>query len=123
MPKCILSVVGLVLAVAATILAAIVTKNDGKTEVPVIIVSAVAVCLSGVTLFFDYEDLGKMLAAGMVSVRVGVVYIHSARQSGLRFFRHTRYRQRRSARLYRGLDVVYGFYGTSIYYGFQKNKK
>lgn len=55
----------IVLAVIATALAAAVTKNDGKIDVAVIVVTVVAICVSGVTFVFDYKDFGKMVAAGL----------------------------------------------------------
>lgn len=52
-------------ALIAVILAAVVTKNDGKIDATIIVVTAIAICISVVTLFFDYKDLGKTVAAGM----------------------------------------------------------
>lgn len=68
----ILAVAGALLALVAMILAILTTANDGNISIPVIAVTALAAVLAVVTGVVDFNDLGKILVAGMYILCMGL---------------------------------------------------
>ncbi len=58
-----LNVIGALLAVVATVFAAITTANDGAADVAIIVLSVIAIVGVAVTVFVDYEGFGKIIVA------------------------------------------------------------
>lgn len=68
-----LVVAGALCCIIAMIFGIIATLNDGSMSVPTVVVSIIAVCVAGVTLFFDYNNFGKMVAAGLYLCAFGLL--------------------------------------------------
>lgn len=65
--------IGVLCCIVAMIFAIMATLNDGTVSVSTVVVSIIAVCVAAITLFFDYNGFGKMVAAGLYMCAFGLL--------------------------------------------------
>lgn len=63
---------GIVLALIAMILTTIATKNDGKVNVALVVVTVIAIVIAAATAIFDFSSLGKIVVVAMYMCAFGL---------------------------------------------------